>query len=120
MIICNYCGREAALVKGDKTYPHRPDLYEKYFYLCEPCNAYVGTHKNSKAHAPLGNLANADLRGWRRHVHKVFDPLWQDDKNRKDEYLKLADKMGLKRNKCHISMFDIEQCKLALKVLKVK
>ena len=42
MLKCPYCGKDAALVTGDKIYPHRPDLYDRNFWLCTACDAYVG------------------------------------------------------------------------------
>jgi hypothetical protein len=41
-------------------------------YLCVPCDAYVGTHKNSKDHKPLGFLANRGLREARKAAHLVL------------------------------------------------
>lgn len=44
-LTCPYCGKPAQLVGGDVIYPHREDLHEKKFWLCTPCNAYVGCHR---------------------------------------------------------------------------
>jgi len=60
-IICNYCGNNAEMVSGDAIYPHRPDLYHRKFYRCQPCGAYVGCHEGTDK--PLGRLANAELQG---------------------------------------------------------
>jgi len=57
---CDYCQQQAKLVTGDIIYPHRPDLYSKKIWHCEPCRAWVGTHKGTVK--PLGRLANAELR----------------------------------------------------------
>ena len=40
-VICPYCQRAAELVRGDWVYPHRPDLYDKKFYACKPCAAFI-------------------------------------------------------------------------------
>lgn len=74
---CPYCGQQASLVSGKEIYPYRPDLHDRMFWLCRPCDAYVGTHKNSKRHVPLGLLANADLRWARMRAHAVFDGYWK-------------------------------------------
>ena len=73
-IKCPYCEKVPELVTGDKVYPHRKDLYSKWFWRCEPCNAYVGCHPGTKN--PLGTLANQELRAWRLQAHHAFDPIW--------------------------------------------
>ena len=109
-MLCPYCNNDAKLVYGMKIYPHRPDLFYKHFWECEPCKAYVGCHSGTEI--PLGTLANAFLRQKRSHAHLAFDTLWKDKhfKSRTAAYQWLASKMGLPSNKCHIAMFDKEQC----------
>jgi hypothetical protein len=105
---CPYCGNDAAFVKGSKIYPHRLDLYGKQFYLCEPCDAYVGCHKDGK---PLGRLANRQLRKAKMQAHAVFDPLWKDGPlSRAEAYRWLSKAMGLHPDETHIGMFDVGQC----------
>ena len=105
---CPYCGNNAELVKGSKIYPHRFDLYNKKFYLCEPCDAYVGCHKDGK---PLGRLANRDLRRAKMQAHAVFDPLWKDGPlTRNEAYRWLSKAMNLHPDDTHIGMFDIGDC----------
>lgn len=58
---CPYCERHAELVGGEVIYPHRPDLGSKKFWLCTPCNAYVGCHAGDDGTRPLGRLTAADL-----------------------------------------------------------
>jgi len=111
---CPYCHQPAKLVTGEVIYPHRPDLFDRKFWQCKPCNAYVGTHKSSPVHMPLGRLANAELRLWKQKAHLVFDKFWKNPMTgltRNEAYMMLADKMGIPREQCHIGMFDVEQCK---------
>lgn len=115
-VICDYCGRNAALVKGDKIYPHRPDLYNLQFWQCEPCSAFVGCHKNSDA-KPLGRLADAELRRAKSAAHAAFDPLWKSgNKTRNEAYQWLSRKLNLSKDKCHIGMFDTEMCRKVIEV----
>jgi len=109
-IPCPYCGADAKLVDGVHVYPHRPDLAPKLFWICDPCEAYVGTHV--KTGMPLGTLANAELRAVRNRAHKAFDPLWRNNRHcsRTDAYLWLARAMNLPAEQAHIAMFDVEQC----------
>lgn len=114
--ICPYCSDTSELVTGVTIYPHRPDLARKWFYLCADCNAYVGCHPKTKK--PLGRLADSMLRGWKRNVHSLFDPLWESRKmSRKAAYAYLAEHLGIHRNECHIGMFDLETCKRAVNIL---
>lgn len=115
---CDYCGNDAKLVTGDVIYPHRPDLRKRKFWQCAPCDAYVGTHVNSRQAHPLGRLANAELRGLKQRVHAVFDTLWQGgETSRTDAYRFLAMALGIKPSECHIGMFNEERCRAALSVL---
>ena len=113
--ICPYCGLESLLVKGDKIYPHRKDLYNLNFYYCNMDNAYVGCHKGTTK--PLGRLANAELRKWKSEAHKVFDELWKGGyMSRSMAYANLAKEMNIDVEDCHIGMFNINQCKQAIEI----
>lgn len=120
---CPYCTKRSCLVDGLAIYPNRPDLQTRMFYQCAPCGAYVGTHKGSARHAPLGTLANAELRALRRQVHEKLDPLWQGNppgevgKIRNQVYDWLAKRMGLDVRRCHVAHFREAQCMAALLIL---
>lgn len=121
IVICAYCRAKAELVGGDAIYPHRPDLSAKKFWRCAPCDAYVGTHKNSKDHAPLGRLANAELRRLKMQVHALLDPMWQDrSMSRSQAYAYLCFWMEIPSAECHVGMFDEDRCRAAIKVLREK
>lgn len=113
-MICEYCGGKAILRDGGFI----GKLDTEKWWVCEnypECNAYVGTHKNSKYHIPKGSLANKGLRYARIIVHKEFDSLWQKYGMTRDEaYRSLAGYMRLKGSNCHIGMFNIAQCQDAL------
>lgn len=113
--ICEYCGNEADLVTGKDIYPQYPGLWNLWLWQCKPCKAHVGTHTNSKDHAALGRLANAELRKAKREAHAAFDPLWKNgQRSRKTAYKWLARKMGIDVNRCHIGWFDLDQCKMVV------
>lgn len=116
-VICNYCGRKAELVDSKVIYGTSYGM----MYLCRHCNAYVGCHKGTDR--PLGRLANAELRYWKKAAHAVFDPLWRQGSfrgRRQAAYKWLAGEMGLPVEQTHIGMFDIEQCKQAIKIVQAK
>ena len=118
-MICPYCNQEAKLVTGQIIYPHRKDLHHKKFWQCEPCDAYVGCHVNSRGIKPFGRLANAELRKWKMKAHDVFDLLWKKSgrtMDRSTAYTWLSNKLDIKIEDTHIGMFDIDMCKKVVDV----
>ena len=108
--ICPYCGEDSKLVNGEAVYPHRRDLYRKRFYLCDACDAYVGCHGTTAA--PLGRLANAELRKARMEAHRCFDRIWKSGvASRSQAYAWLAAQLELSTDACHIGMFDEDLCR---------
>lgn len=116
-VICDYCGCQAELVDSAEVYgTSYGDIY-----LCRNCGAYVGTHKGTDR--PLGRLANAELRYWKKAAHAAFDPIWQHGRfkgKRKRAYSWLAGEMNLPVEKTHIGMFDVDQCKKVIQICRVE
>lgn len=103
--ICPYCNCAFVLVDGDVIYPHRQDLKSRKFYLCEPCNAYVGCHAGTDM--PFGRLANAELRKAKMDAHTAFDSYWKNAGiSRGQAYHWLCKKLGIDFEDCHIGMFN--------------
>lgn len=121
-VVCPYCDRPAKLVTGTVIYPHRPDLFEKWFWLCRADNAWVGCHPANRGNdgtKPLGRLANAELRKAKQAAHAAFDPLWRSGAmKRRSAYAWLADALGISKENCHIGMFDVEGCKAVVAAVK--
>jgi len=114
---CPYCKKTAQKVSGRIIYPRRKDLHDRLFFYCAKCNAYVGTHKNSGE--PMGTMADGYLRNCRHSTHVFLDRLWMPNtRARTKVYHGLARDMRLPVHKCHIAMFDDNQCKKAIEVLK--
>jgi hypothetical protein len=112
---CTYCGVPAKKVTGGVIYPHRPDLFEKVFFHCQECKAYVGAHKSGR---PLGTLAKENLRKLRSFTHSILDPLWQSgEMSRNEVYQNLAKDMGIPQSKCHIGQFNESQCNTVVKII---
>jgi zinc-finger-containing domain len=122
-IKCPYCGQPAERVTGAALYPHRPDVAQRIYWRCPgECRAWVGSHPGTDV--PLGCLANAELRKWKRKAHDAFDPLWRTNggknkraKARSRGYAALAKVLGIAPQDCHIGAFDLETCKRVLSVL---
>ena len=109
-VVCGYCNQQATLVYGDRIYPHLPNLHGKRYYLCLSCGAYVGCHGDTGI--PLGTPANLRLRIARGRAHNAFDALWKGNAtlSRKAAYKLLGEWLGITPDKCHIGMFDLDQC----------
>ena len=106
---CPYCLSQSKLTTGEYIYPHRRDLSHLFFYLCEPCDAYVGCHGTSKS--ALGRLANAELRKAKSSAHKAFDPIWKlGHLTRSGAYDYLSYALNIESKHCHIGSFSVEQC----------
>lgn len=97
------------------------------FYICRPCNAWVGVQQGTDK--AMGRLANAELRSLRRFTHRWFDSLAVDgliddfyDSNingintRQKACLRLAAELGIQPGFCHIGMFDEEECKRVIAI----
>lgn len=108
-LICPYCKKEAVWCENKEIYGR--NYGNSYMcWLCKPCKAYVGCHNNGKA--PLGTLANAETREWRKKVHARIDPMWkQGNISRKDLYKNLN---RLFSKQYHTGSADIEMCKKVL------
>lgn len=118
---CDYCQRPAKLVTGAVVYPHRPDLFSRFFWQCEPCDAHVGCHEAGKGYGdgtrPLGRLANAELRRAKSAAHAAFDPIWKSGRMpRRDAYAWLAKELGVAVHNCHIGMLDVEGCRAVVRI----
>jgi hypothetical protein len=133
--LCPYCGNESQLRVGSEIYPHRADLWDKFFWKCDPCGAYCGCHPGTKK--ALGVPASAELRKARSILHdQMLDPLWknavvaggyepEDEKARiiivrtarSRVYDFLADRLVLTKEQTHTGLFDIETCRAAWRVL---
>jgi len=107
-LICPVCGSGAEL-KDSKI------IYGKSYglsWICKnypDCNTYVSCHKGTAT--PKGELANAEIREWRKKVHAKLDPLWQNHKyNRNDLYQEI----GIKFNKIPFhtaNLKSVKECK---------
>ena len=112
--ICPYC-------RGHTKYVNSRVIYGKSYgmiYLCKPCDAYVGVHKDT--HHALGRVANAELRYWKKEAHKYFDVIWKEKhETRSNTYKHLAKHLNIPIQYCHIGMFSVETCKAVVEWSKM-
>jgi len=110
-VYCPYCNQRAEFTDSKEVYGKSYGMI--YLCKCVPSWAYVGCHKGSNK--PLGRLADKRLREYKKKVHAAFDPLWESDKMKRAEaYEWLAKEMNIDKKECHVGMFDIERCQVAL------
>lgn len=117
---CVECNKEITpiCVSGLEVYPHRPDLYHKYFYKCTKCGNYVGCHPNSKR--PLGSIPNKEIKDKRKYIHSILDPLWKDKMiSRSELYSQLSKKLGYTYHTGEINNIE-EANKIQLVVEKLR
>lgn len=116
VVKCPYCDSEANLVDSKVIYGRSYGMV----YLCSQyplCDAYVGVHRGTDR--PLGRMANAELREWKKKAHALFDPLWKSKRlSRGKCYLFLQDMMELTGDEAHIGMFDIDKCKKLVGIME--
>jgi hypothetical protein len=121
--ICPYCGAPARLVDDVEIY--KVQTYGRKMWLCAPCDAYVGIHKDSSNHAPLGRLAKKPLRLRKIEAHRLLDALWRAAMQhrgwskghaRRTAYRWLANRMGIGHQRCHIGYFDEAQTELCITI----
>ncbi len=85
-------------------------------YLCKGCDAYVGVHKGTSK--PLGILANAELRSWKKRAHFYFDQIWKSKiMTRSQAYKWLSEQLCKDSKETHIGMFDVPDCKKVVDVV---
>lgn len=109
-IRCDHCDGPAQLQPGSVVYPDRDDLAERQFWVCWPCDAWVGCHNGTDK--PFGPLARLELRQARHAAHRAFDAVWQGGHmERSAAYDWLARELEVPRHRCHIGMLSLEDCR---------
>lgn len=109
---------DARLTNGEETYPHRNDLFDLPFWKCDKCNNFVGCHHKTKNRThPLGCIPTKELKNARQHIHKILDPIWQNNKmSRKALYAKLTEKLGWSYHTAKIR--SVEEARNVYKIVK--
>lgn len=95
----HYCPvHRVKLVKTSTTYGPRFDCPEK------GCTVQCWN-------GPTSRPADLETRRARKRAHSAFDPLWRGGLiKRSYAYQLLQEHLGTLPGKCHIGMFDVEQC----------
>lgn len=115
-VICPYCNKEATFMSSKDFYGTD---YGTNLYVCKPCDARVGAHKNTSE--PLGTMANAMLRQVRMDAHKLVDPIWKNPFNsntRSVVYKAISSLMNIPIEETHIGMFDYGKCQAVMYLVR--
>lgn len=116
---CPYCGADIELKDSSVIYGRSYGLV----YVCSNypnCDAYVGTHKGTTH--PLGSMANAELRKWRKEAHMYFDTIWKCWKEegvkqaRSKAYKWLAEALGTPDKEVHIAWMGVTECQKVIEI----
>ena len=122
-IYCCKCNKDtqAILISGKEVYPHRSDLFSLPFWQCPNCLNFVGCHHETKNRTnPLGCIANQQIKGVRKHIHTILDPLWQGKKSRRGYLYKLiSDEIGYEYHSAEIRCIE-EARKIYKFILEIK
>jgi hypothetical protein len=111
---CPYCAGKAELKESAEVYPNAKQDYGPV-WVCDTCDARVGCHPNSD-YAPMGRLANAELRRWKVKAHAAFDPLWRRDGfSRSEAYEYLRIRMG-EVKPVHIGDMGVAECRQVVEI----
>ncbi len=113
--VCPYCKKKTKFVDSKVIYKTKSF---GMIYLCEACDAYVGTHKDTQN--ALGRLANVKLRQLKKETHKHFDLLWDIGIfTRKGAYKALSEHLNLPTKYTHIGMFSERTCEKVISWSKI-
>ncbi len=134
---CAECGALSVLASGRSVYPHREDLWARWFWRCPACpDSYVGCHKGGDGKQALGRPAGQHLRRARNQTHELLDSFWLRAERmaayhpftgnvwtvrtsaRVRVYAYLRVSMGLRAHEAHTAWFDLGQCRAAWQLLR--
>lgn len=109
-IYCCSCEKDikARLSHGGEIYPHRPDLSNLPFWICDKCKNFVGCHHKTKNRTkPLGCIPTPEIKYLRKKIHSFIDPLWRSgEMTRNDVYQELSNFIGWSFHTAKIKSID--------------
>jgi hypothetical protein len=115
---CPKCGGPVAIENNRALYGSSYGRYP-WCVMCKDaaCGCAVGFHPETNI--PLGIMADRATRTARSRCKDAFNPLWMEGAlTRNAAYEWLAKELGIPPERCHIGLFDIEQCNAALAAIE--
>jgi hypothetical protein len=121
--VCPYCQKPTEYIDSSFVY----SISYGMIYICKDCYAYVGVHEGTDT--ALGRLSNKELRAAKIKAHAAFDQIFRDGlinkiwkeffpntRNRRKAYKWLSKQMNIPEAKCHIGMFDVDECNKVVEI----
>jgi len=114
---CGQCGSRMVL-KETSRYQYADGTNRKFWGCVRypECSGTVGSNANGKA---LGIPGSGPTKKYRIEAHKALERRLRGSAKgifRGDLYRTLAKEMKIDPQECHIGMFNIEQCKKAIRI----
>lgn len=105
---CNGEKVQARLTNGGEIYPHRKDLAELPFWICDSCGNFVGCHHKTKNRTqPLGCIPTPEIKSARQYIHRILDPIWKNKLAKRNEiYDWLTKQLGWKYHTAQIRTLE--------------
>jgi hypothetical protein len=113
---------DARLTNGKEIYPHRVDLRNLPFWICDTCSNYVGCHHKTKNPTqPLGCIPTPEIKKERQRIHRLIDPVWKNGlMDRKAVYAYITERIGWQFHTAKIrSVEEVEQVYEIVRTLKL-
>lgn len=111
---CPYCGSKIIRKTGDQHFKNNGHEGLKLL-VCENTDGCGASTMCDEHWEPYGTLAREPLRRLRQRVHQLIDPLYKNGYySRTTIYRLMADHLKIPREKCHVGLFDIQQCNQAI------
>lgn len=106
--VCRYCRSPVSLVSAEEVYPGL--RLEANLYFCEGCGARVGVREETGD--PVGYLADAELRRWRRVVHEALRPLRREARSYPTPVHEMIQRaLGVPEERARVAMLSIGEIK---------
>ena len=114
---CDVCGCPTKVVDSKAVYGVKHAGWDSYIQCTDIfCRAFAPTR--SHTYYASKPMFSESVRKARIEAHKVFDMLWSDHPEWRDQaYRWLAGEMGLRRATCHIRMFNYHQCQQVVELV---
>lgn len=114
-MLCPICNNNLEFKRSSDVYFNRPDLSNKFMYICFRCDVRCAARENGRL---IGTPANKKLREMRRACHGLFDVRWKSGSSSRTKcYQWLQKVMRLSEKEAHIGLFTEEQCTKLLQIL---
>ena len=119
--LCPRCGAYVGVHKANNLASTLDELKERGVWLFgAEADGTVGLY-DAPFDRPTAIIIGSELRNWKKAAHAAFDPLWKYGPyrgRRNEAYRWLSEKMGTPIEFTHIGMFDVDQCRKVVRIMR--